>query len=201
MECFRAKTRQPSRPMLRPSEIIENIEDLDSGLDTFFRPGSVTPTTPLVSPTSDDRWAQVHVVAQLEASLSLSKLLQDSLQLYHRRHFSANKLFLAKRVLRRKTASRIGSLLCWSLAGHQDRDQTTIWRNIPAATSLLWCSTESWTHLRLLQSDSPKMLLQRDLELTVSLVMVLLNYFYEVFWIRTFWCQKQKRKTLVAPPP
>ncbi|KAK6644485.1 hypothetical protein RUM43_000752 [Polyplax serrata] len=50
----RAKTRQPTRPMLRTSEIIENVEDLDSGLDTFFRPGSVTPTTPLVSPTSDE---------------------------------------------------------------------------------------------------------------------------------------------------
>lgn len=34
--------------------MIENIEDLDSGLDIFFRPGSVTPTTPLVSPTSDE---------------------------------------------------------------------------------------------------------------------------------------------------
>ncbi|KDR15295.1 F-actin-uncapping protein LRRC16A isoform X2 [Zootermopsis nevadensis] len=51
----RAKTRAPSRPMLRPAEIIENIQDLGEGLDTFFRPGSVTPTgTPLVSPTSDD---------------------------------------------------------------------------------------------------------------------------------------------------
>ncbi|XP_023724032.1 F-actin-uncapping protein LRRC16A isoform X2 [Cryptotermes secundus] len=51
----RAKTRAPSRPMLRPTEIIENVQDLGEGLDTFFRPGSVTPTgTPLVSPTSDD---------------------------------------------------------------------------------------------------------------------------------------------------
>ena len=52
----RAKTRAPSRPMLRPTEIIENVQDLGEGLDTFFRPGSVTPTgTPLISPTSDDR--------------------------------------------------------------------------------------------------------------------------------------------------
>ncbi|XP_069691795.1 F-actin-uncapping protein LRRC16A isoform X3 [Periplaneta americana] len=51
----RAKTRAPSRPMLRPTEIIENVQDLGEGLDTFFRPGSVTPTgTPLISPTSDD---------------------------------------------------------------------------------------------------------------------------------------------------
>lgn len=51
----RAKTRAPSRPMLRSSEIIEDVQDLGEGLDTFFRPGSVTPTgTPLVSPTSDD---------------------------------------------------------------------------------------------------------------------------------------------------
>ncbi|XP_066998308.2 F-actin-uncapping protein LRRC16A isoform X2 [Anabrus simplex] len=51
----RAKTRAPSRPMLRPTEIIENVQDLGEGLDTFFRPSSVTPTgTPLVSPTSDD---------------------------------------------------------------------------------------------------------------------------------------------------
>jgi hypothetical protein len=56
----RAKTRAPSRPMLRPTEIIENIQDLGEGLDTFFRPGSVTPTgTPLVSPTSDDRYRSV----------------------------------------------------------------------------------------------------------------------------------------------
>ncbi|PSN31727.1 hypothetical protein C0J52_19831 [Blattella germanica] len=51
----RAKTRAPTRPMLRPTEIIENVQDLGEGLDTFFRPGSVTPTgTPLISPTSDD---------------------------------------------------------------------------------------------------------------------------------------------------
>jgi hypothetical protein len=43
--------------MLRPTEIIENVQDLGEGLDTFFKPGSVTPTgTPLVSPTSDDRY-------------------------------------------------------------------------------------------------------------------------------------------------
>nr|CAD7413204.1 unnamed protein product [Timema cristinae] len=51
----RTKTRGPTRPMLRPTEIIENVQDLGEGLDTFFRPGSVTPTTtPLISPTSDD---------------------------------------------------------------------------------------------------------------------------------------------------
>jgi hypothetical protein len=51
----RAKTWAPSRPMLRPIEIIENVQDMGEGLDTFFRPGSVTPTgTPLVSPMSED---------------------------------------------------------------------------------------------------------------------------------------------------
>ncbi|XP_063216006.1 F-actin-uncapping protein LRRC16A isoform X3 [Bacillus rossius redtenbacheri] len=48
----RAKTRAPSRPMLRPAEVA-GLQDLGEGLDTFFRPGSATPT-PLVSPTSDD---------------------------------------------------------------------------------------------------------------------------------------------------
>ncbi|XP_075224401.1 capping protein regulator and myosin 1 linker 1 leucine rich repeat protein [Lycorma delicatula] len=43
----RAKTRAPSRPTLRPPA----PTPLHEGLDTFFRPGSVTP---LVSPTSDD---------------------------------------------------------------------------------------------------------------------------------------------------
>lgn len=49
----RAKTRAPTRPMLRPADSTDT-SDLGEGLDTFFRPGSVTPTTPLVSPTSDD---------------------------------------------------------------------------------------------------------------------------------------------------
>ncbi|GLH15724.1 Leucine-rich repeat-containing protein 16A [Gryllus bimaculatus] len=50
----RAKTRAPSRPMLRPADSAE-MHHLGEGLDSFFRPGSVTPTgTPLVSPTSDD---------------------------------------------------------------------------------------------------------------------------------------------------
>ncbi|XP_039285032.1 F-actin-uncapping protein LRRC16A isoform X2 [Nilaparvata lugens] len=44
----RAKTRAPSRPTLRPPAPTPLIQE---GLDTFFRPGSVTP---LVSPTSDD---------------------------------------------------------------------------------------------------------------------------------------------------
>ncbi|XP_046397648.1 F-actin-uncapping protein LRRC16A isoform X2 [Ischnura elegans] len=73
----RAKTRAPSRPMLphRDSHMsrfsptpasssasaspasstdLQVIQDLGEGLETFFRPGSVTPTTPLVSPSSDD---------------------------------------------------------------------------------------------------------------------------------------------------
>lgn len=43
--------------MLRGSDVVENIEDLDTGLDVFFRPDSATPSTvtPLISPTSDDR--------------------------------------------------------------------------------------------------------------------------------------------------
>lgn len=41
--------------MLRAGEVTDAlIQDLGEGLDTFFRPGSVTPTTPLVSPTSDE---------------------------------------------------------------------------------------------------------------------------------------------------
>lgn len=48
----RAKTRAPSRPTLRPP----TPALLEDTVDTFFslRPGSVTPTTPLISPTSDD---------------------------------------------------------------------------------------------------------------------------------------------------
>ncbi|XP_049862710.1 F-actin-uncapping protein LRRC16A isoform X2 [Schistocerca gregaria] len=48
----RAKTRAPTRPVLRPSELTDvDGLGLSEGLDTFFRPGS---TTPLVSPVSDD---------------------------------------------------------------------------------------------------------------------------------------------------
>lgn len=48
----RAKTRAPSRPMLRPDQQPNGLT-LGEGLDVFFRP--TTPTTPLISPTSDDR--------------------------------------------------------------------------------------------------------------------------------------------------
>lgn len=48
----RAKTRAPSRPMLRPDQQPDGLT-LGEGLDVFFRP--TTPTTPLISPTSDDR--------------------------------------------------------------------------------------------------------------------------------------------------
>ncbi|XP_043269676.1 F-actin-uncapping protein LRRC16A isoform X2 [Venturia canescens] len=47
----RAKTRAPTRPMLRADLPVEGIA-LGEGLDVFFRP--TTPTTPLISPTSDD---------------------------------------------------------------------------------------------------------------------------------------------------
>ncbi|KAG7202434.1 hypothetical protein KM043_018741 [Ampulex compressa] len=47
----RTKTRAPSRPMLRPDQPIDGLA-LGEGLDIFFRP--TTPTTPLISPTSDD---------------------------------------------------------------------------------------------------------------------------------------------------
>lgn len=48
----RAKTRAPTRPMLRADLPVDGIT-LGEGLDVFFRP--TTPTTPLISPTSDDR--------------------------------------------------------------------------------------------------------------------------------------------------
>ncbi|KAK0167729.1 hypothetical protein PV327_001601 [Microctonus hyperodae] len=47
----RTKTRAPSRPMLR-SDMPRGSLALGEGLDVFFRP--TTPTTPLISPTSDD---------------------------------------------------------------------------------------------------------------------------------------------------
>ncbi|XP_076279734.1 capping protein regulator and myosin 1 linker 1 leucine rich repeat protein [Lasioglossum baleicum] len=47
----RTKTRAPTRPMLRPDQPMDGLA-LGEGLDVFFRP--TTPTTPLISPTSDD---------------------------------------------------------------------------------------------------------------------------------------------------
>ncbi|XP_026675435.1 F-actin-uncapping protein LRRC16A isoform X3 [Ceratina calcarata] len=49
----RTKTRAPTRPMLRPDQpsTVDGLA-LGEGLDVFFRP--TTPTTPLISPTSDD---------------------------------------------------------------------------------------------------------------------------------------------------
>lgn len=49
----RTKTRAPTRPMLRPDQPVDGLA-LGEGLDVFFRP--TTPTTPLISPTSDDRY-------------------------------------------------------------------------------------------------------------------------------------------------
>ena len=49
----RTKTRAPTRPMLRPDQPMDGLA-LGEGLDVFFRP--TTPTTPLISPTSDDRY-------------------------------------------------------------------------------------------------------------------------------------------------
>lgn len=48
----RAKTRAPTRPLV--TEL--STHTIGEGLEAFFRPGSVTPTTltPLVSPTSDE---------------------------------------------------------------------------------------------------------------------------------------------------
>lgn len=43
----RAKTRAPTRPVVKPPDVITDsiTQDLIEGLDTFFRPGSVTPTS------------------------------------------------------------------------------------------------------------------------------------------------------------
>lgn len=42
----RAKTRAPTRPVVKPPDVPDSIaQDLVEGLDTFFRPGSVTPTS------------------------------------------------------------------------------------------------------------------------------------------------------------
>uniref|UniRef100_A0A6V7HZV2 CARMIL C-terminal domain-containing protein n=1 Tax=Bracon brevicornis TaxID=1563983 RepID=A0A6V7HZV2_9HYME len=48
----RTKTRAPTRPMLRTEPLPADTLVLGEGLDVFFRP--TTPTTPLISPTSDD---------------------------------------------------------------------------------------------------------------------------------------------------
>lgn len=42
----RAKTRAPTRPLIRSVDAVDiTNQDLGEGLDTFFRPGSVTPTS------------------------------------------------------------------------------------------------------------------------------------------------------------
>ncbi|XP_019870285.2 F-actin-uncapping protein LRRC16A isoform X1 [Aethina tumida] len=42
----RAKTRAPTRPLVKPPDVTDSIsQDLVEGLDSFFRPGSVTPTS------------------------------------------------------------------------------------------------------------------------------------------------------------
>ncbi|KYB28825.1 Leucine-rich repeat-containing protein 16A-like Protein [Tribolium castaneum] len=42
----RAKTRAPTRPLVKPPDVADPVsQDLVEGLDTFFRPGSVTPTS------------------------------------------------------------------------------------------------------------------------------------------------------------
>ncbi|XP_075169303.1 capping protein regulator and myosin 1 linker 1 leucine rich repeat protein isoform X3 [Haematobia irritans] len=52
----RAKTRAPTRPLITAMENGISTKEIGEGLDQFFRPGSVTPTTltPLVSPTSEE---------------------------------------------------------------------------------------------------------------------------------------------------
>ncbi|KAI8037309.1 hypothetical protein M5D96_010060 [Drosophila gunungcola] len=51
----RAKTRAPTRPLVS-AECAGGSREIGEGLEHFFRPGSVTPTTltPLVSPTSEE---------------------------------------------------------------------------------------------------------------------------------------------------
>lgn len=42
----RTKTRAPTRPVVKPPDITDSVsQDLIEGLDSFFRPGSVTPTS------------------------------------------------------------------------------------------------------------------------------------------------------------
>ncbi|XP_054736455.1 F-actin-uncapping protein LRRC16A isoform X3 [Anastrepha obliqua] len=53
----RAKTRAPSRPLIAMDNSAgPTTKEIGEGLDLFFRPGSVTPTTltPLISPTSEE---------------------------------------------------------------------------------------------------------------------------------------------------
>ncbi|XP_060654418.1 F-actin-uncapping protein LRRC16A isoform X6 [Drosophila nasuta] len=52
----RAKTRAPTRPLVSAECVVGVSRDIGDGLEHFFRPGSVTPTTltPLVSPTSEE---------------------------------------------------------------------------------------------------------------------------------------------------
>ncbi|XP_064544147.1 serine-rich adhesin for platelets isoform X6 [Drosophila montana] len=52
----RAKTRAPTRPLVNAECAAGAVRDIGDGLEHFFRPGSVTPTTltPLVSPTSEE---------------------------------------------------------------------------------------------------------------------------------------------------
>ncbi|CAL4091774.1 unnamed protein product, partial [Meganyctiphanes norvegica] len=49
----RVKTRAPTRPMGR-ADLLEEEHDISEGVDSFFRPGSSTPTTPLISPDSEN---------------------------------------------------------------------------------------------------------------------------------------------------
>ncbi|KAK3878897.1 hypothetical protein Pcinc_016492 [Petrolisthes cinctipes] len=49
----RVKTRAPTRPMGR-ADLVEEDHDISEGVDTFFRPESSTPTTPLISPDSEN---------------------------------------------------------------------------------------------------------------------------------------------------
>jgi len=49
----RVKTRAPTRPMGR-ADLLEEDHDISEGVDSFFRPGSSTPTTPLISPDSEN---------------------------------------------------------------------------------------------------------------------------------------------------
>ncbi|XP_074093692.1 capping protein regulator and myosin 1 linker 1 leucine rich repeat protein isoform X2 [Cotesia typhae] len=69
----RTKTRAPSRPMLR-TEIPKGSLGLGEGLDVFFRP--TTPTTPLISPTSDD--SSLHTFP-IDGSPNLSVTSQRSI--------------------------------------------------------------------------------------------------------------------------
>ncbi|XP_044005016.1 F-actin-uncapping protein LRRC16A isoform X2 [Aphidius gifuensis] len=70
----RTKTRAPTRPMLQ--QTIDSLA-LGEGLDVFFRP--TTPTTPLVSPTSDD--ISLHTFPQIDGSPNLSVTSQPSIQI------------------------------------------------------------------------------------------------------------------------